>query len=52
MGPLSLLLTSDANSLTWTMVFIDAPGTPISADLFNAAGGLVNSLSVKISVLR
>src|SRR5215471_8907614 len=26
-GPLSLLLASDADSLTWTMGFVDSPGT-------------------------
>ncbi len=47
-GPLSVLLSSDANSVTWTMGFADSAG-PVSIDFFGDNGGLVASLSQPLS---
>lgn len=43
-APLSVLLDSNADSVTWTMGSADSAG-PISIDLFNATGGLVAFIS-------
>jgi hypothetical protein len=41
-GPLSILLASNANSITWTMGSADG-GDPISVYLFSSTGALVSS---------
>jgi len=43
-GPLSVLLDSNANSVTWTMGYADSNG-PISVDFFDASGNLVSFVS-------
>ena len=42
-APLSILLSSSATSITWTMGFADSAG-PVTVDFFNAQGGLTGSI--------
>lgn len=46
-GPLSVLLDSDASSLTWTMGYGNPPSA-LTVDLFDAAGGPVTSRAIGI----
>lgn len=43
-GPLSILLASTADSITWTMGSASSPG-PITVDFFNSQGALTGSVS-------
>ena len=48
-GPLSVLLDSNADSVTWTMGFADSNG-PISVDFFAANGSLVASVNQPLTL--
>ena len=43
-APLSVLLDSNADSVTWTMGFADGPG-PVSVDFFSDSGALVHAVN-------
>jgi len=46
-APLSVLLDSNAYSVTWTMGYADSSG-PIDVDFFDASGNLVSFVSVSL----
>ncbi len=46
--PLSILLSSVADSFFWTMGYVDSPGSTIKADFFNANGALVDSRTISL----
>ncbi|MCO5123165.1 MAG: PEP-CTERM sorting domain-containing protein [Rhizobacter sp.] len=47
-APLSILLSSRADSFFWTMGYVDSPGSTIKADFFNANGALVDSRTISL----
>jgi hypothetical protein len=49
-GPLSLLLDTEASSITWTMGYADGPATSVDIDFYASDGSLVHSMNQMLLV--